>query len=458
MSPRSRSAIASTFTAASLVFAACWLVATPSWAQTTRYRIVEGSTLTAECIPCAIPPITMPIRGSASLTVTETDPLFQRFAVADFAFAGAGLAEYDGTGAGMYRVGGEVALVQEMSLRMNIGEHRGLTLESKLGPTHAPVPWIEIDVAQDPKPEQGWFFTLHLVLAPWPRMWFSTRYGFHPADPAAVGQPVVTEGDLLSAAGTVDRTNTELTRRLGIMPVASEIGLDAVGTPSRRRVSAGPEGEIYFSARSDVFSETVGMLHHGDLLSDSGKVIRRNADLIAPFSPMPPIPDLGLDAAAVDQGGLVVFSTRDGFFSERLGRTIDRGDLLREDGTVLRSQEEFLALFQPAAGVKSVGVDAVHIWRHGEVWFSTEDSFEDERFGHVGHGDLLSDTGRIVARNHELLGPFKPLDEIADFGLDAVLIDSAASFQGCGVLVQGAECVLFRPDSRTPDILRGRPL
>ena len=57
-------------------------------------------------------------------------------------------------------------------------------------------------------------------------------------------------GDLLSSAGRVVRRNNDLTRNLGLMPIAPDVGLDAVD------IIAG--GEILFSINQDVFSETLG--------------------------------------------------------------------------------------------------------------------------------------------------------------------------------------------------------
>ena len=59
------------------------------------------------------------------------------------------------------------------------------------------------------------------------------------------------------------------------------------------------------------------------------------------------------------------------------------------------------------------GLDAAYIRPRGEIWFSTEVDFTDQRFGHIGHGDLLSDTGRVVVRNLELVRRFTPVQDVA---------------------------------------------
>lgn len=131
--------------------------------------------------------------------------------------------------------------------------------------------------------------------------------------------------------------------------------------------------------------------------------------------------DYGLDAVTVGPNGLLLFSTEQGFFSQSLGLSIDDGDLLCEDGTIFKRVGELLANFQPIEPRPiPFGLDAVYVWPHREIWFSTEVGFADARFGYIGDGDLLSDTGRVVARNLELIDAFGPIEDLADFGLDSL--------------------------------------
>ena len=84
------------------------------------------------------------------------------------------------------------------------------------------------------------------------------------------------------------KRNEELTSRLGMMPgPPTDYGLDAVDVIRR--------GEILFSLPADVFSETLGWLHHGDLLSNRGVIVKRNQDLLSAFQPTSSS-DAGLDA------------------------------------------------------------------------------------------------------------------------------------------------------------------
>ena len=69
---------------------------------------------------------------------------------------------------------------------------------------------------------------------------------------------------------------------------------------------------IWFSTEDDAFSETLGeLLGNGYLLSDAGRIIRRNACLIRKFSPQPPVRDYGLDAVTFGPDGLLLFSVEE---------------------------------------------------------------------------------------------------------------------------------------------------
>jgi hypothetical protein len=249
---------------------------------------------------------------------------------------------------------------------------------------------------------------------------FSTASGFHAArlDPDAINSaPYISPGSLLSRRGHVVYTNAELTAMLGIMPPVPDLGLDAV--------IIGPR-EIWFSfadEQSPVWSERLGtLLRPGDLLSDAGRVVRTNARLVAAFHPMPPVGDYGLDAVARGAGRAILFSTRLGFFSESLGAGIGHGDLLSETGRVVRTNAQLLEAFHPVDAAVDYGLDAVIVRPFGEIWFSTETGFTDAILGSVGHGDLLSSNGYVVARNLDLLQEFGPLEDAANFGLDAAAL------------------------------------
>jgi hypothetical protein len=202
-----------------------------------------------------------------------------------------------------------------------------------------------------------------------------------------------------------------LTGRLGIMPGVFDLGLDAVQVTRR--------GEMLFSIPSDVWSETLGPVGHGDLLSNRGAVVKRNQDLLAAFGVPAAQPDAGLDAVQVMPDGEILFSISSNLVVSP-ALTLARGDILSDRGRVIRTNRELLANFRPAVTNRDFGLDALQIVPGGEIWFSVEEDFTDHRLGMVQTGDLLSSFGHRVFRNGQLVAAFAPADPALDYGLDAL--------------------------------------
>ena len=257
-------------------------------------------------------------------------------------------------------------------------------------------------------------YSLTINAAPFRGIWFSTKNDFH----AGIWEPpanLVSAGDLISSAGRGVKRNEELSRYLGIQPIVPDLGL--------KDVDVLPGGEIVFSIESSMWSETLGtLLQKGDLLSDRGRIVRTNQDLISAFGLMPPAPDVGLDAVQVMDNGETYFSVQADFFSEMLGRTVGRGDLLSDSGRIVKSNEDLLGRFNPGIPNQDYGLSAVYIWPSGEIWFATEDGFYGSHFEYYAPGDLLSDQGYVVYSNTNLLSALQPAENAADFGLDALFI------------------------------------
>lgn len=254
-------------------------------------------------------------------------------------------------------------------------------------------------------------------------VFFSTEIGF--TSGATNPTPIpVSDGDLLSVGECVVRTNEMLTSQLGIMPIAPDVGLDAVSNV--------PGGPIYFSIEEPVFSETLGQISDGDLLSNAGAIIRTNEELREPFWPIPGNEDVGLDALHVgqitpflDSGGFLFFSVERDFWSEQHKTLIRHGDLLAEPGIIFRRNCDLVAPFQPLGSGSpcnvDYGLDAVYIARDGEIWFSVETGFMSGTHGFISDGAILSDQGYVVAENLELLSAdCAPLEDLDNFGLDAL--------------------------------------
>ena len=409
-----------------LSFALCSL-AMGEGIKIVRYRLIEGSILVDDCTICGRPPLPIPIRGSFWLEKVDENPLFTDFLVRDLTFTDTFTGtDYEGRLEGTYRIGGEVAIVQRMTLQGRINKRENLEFDSNSVPAQAPFPWIEIDLRQLPPTDPLQTFSFHIVAVPWPRVLFSTETSF---TSSSSGIRNISDGDLLSSSGRVIYTNRELTARLGITPPSPEIGLDAVmecpGLMSPPPAGSDwPSYEVLFSVEQDIFSEKVGMLHDGDILSNAGYIFRRNSELVKAFLPESATMDYGLDALTLGgPDGPVLFSTEKGFFSKRLGESIGDGDLLCEDGFIFKRIGDLLANFHPIEPRPiPFGLDAVYVWPHGEVWFSIEVDFADGQLGTIGHGDLLSDRGRVIMRNSELIAPFRPVGNVGDVGLDGLQV------------------------------------
>ncbi len=393
------------------------------------YRLVEGSSFD-DCVPCLRPLVLRPLDGGFQLVETEREMWYQVFEVRDFHFVTAD-GDYAGRLHGTYKIGGDFVHDHHMTLE---GQINGKKIAFKgQGFPKNEIDWIDIKLDQVvPDGEMG-MYALYVVATRWPGvLQFSTEVNFTSGN-KLIGK--VSDGDLLNTAGRVVRRNQDLTRRLGIMPMVPDLGLDAVMQAAANAV-VDPAGdgsnveivpcEKWFSLEEDVFSETLGKLHEGDLLGERGRIIRRYTDLIGPFGPMPPTPDAGLDAVCVNAAGVILFSTEQSFFSEILGKTIQHSDLLSEKGEVYRTIGELMENFSPVDPIPlEFGLDAVIVRpttnraMNPEIWFSTEEGFTDKNLGAVSDGDLLSTTGRIVMKNLHLLRQFKPLEKLGNFGLDA---------------------------------------
>jgi len=395
------------------------------------YLLLHDSYLLDDCPICDRLSRPVPMRGTFNLRLIGENPVSSRYALENIQFT-ASDRPYRVTGSGTFEIAGEVAVTLQMSLQVQIDD--GFTnqvgyLTNATVTVDRPWPMIDITLGQtNGTPTQ--VFTLRLAAAPVRDLWFSTVGGF---TPAAGQTPLnyVEGGDLLSTSGRVVKHNADLFTSVGAFPPVPDLGLDAVDIL--------PGGEVAFSLASGIFSTTLGPLQHGDLLSTQGRIIRRNQDLLAAFMTEPATNDVGLDAVHVLDGGDILFSIATNVFSKQLNATLHRGDLLSSAGTILRSNQQLLARFHPTNATNDYGLDALYIWPSGEIWFSTEDGFQDQVLGAVLAGDLLSDQGYIVFRNLELLSTFAPKETPMDFGLDAlyVVTDATPLAQAPQLTIQG---------------------
>src|ERR1043165_7677441 len=139
-------------------------------------------------------------------------------------------------------------------------------------------PWPMLDISLDQT--NGTFtqtYSLRLTAAPLREIWFSTKTFFTASNGS--GGTLILSGDLISNSGRVVKRNGELFSSVGIHVPGPDLGLDAVDIL--------PGGEIAFSLVSDAPSDTLGPIHHGDLLSTQRGILSRNQDLLAAFGVQP---------------------------------------------------------------------------------------------------------------------------------------------------------------------------
>src|SRR5204863_6923780 len=82
---------------------------------------------------------------------------------------------------------------------------------------------------------------------------------------------------------------------------------------------AAPLREIWFSTASGLtaskWQSPTNRISSGDLISDSGRVVRSSGALLARLGIMPGFPDLGVDVVDIAPGGEILFSFNQDLFS-----------------------------------------------------------------------------------------------------------------------------------------------
>lgn len=113
------------------------------------YRLDTDTGYQSGCFPpCECPLVQGAMRGTFVLTPAGADPLFQHFNVTDVNWTVAlGNPELRITGSGTYRIGGEVALQQQLELDLTVGNQPVQHFDSGLVTGPAPFPKIHISVS-----------------------------------------------------------------------------------------------------------------------------------------------------------------------------------------------------------------------------------------------------------------------------------------------------------------------
>jgi hypothetical protein len=382
-----------------------------------QYRLLDGSTLIDDCLICARPTILQPLRGGFRLVLIEDIPPFTRYELREISFLAGSSTNptYTVLGEGTYQISGEVAVFQDLTLQVGLSDPNNVTTDKVFTNDVRTIdrawPIIDVDLVQTDS-NLVHYYSLHILAAPLREIWFSTVGGLT-ASKWQSPTNRVSAGDLISDSGRIVRSSAQLLGKLGIMPGLPNLGIDAVDIL--------PGGEVLFSLNEDVFSETLGQIHHGDLLSDRGSIFRRNEELMAGFAPQPAGIDYGLDAVQVLTNGAIYFSITTNVVAPNAGMLF-RGDILSSEGKLIKRNQQLLSRFHPPVVDHDYGLDALYVWPSGEIWFSTEEGFDDTQFGQILAGDVLSDQGFVVFHNLEMVSAFAPMEDVAEFGLDALYI------------------------------------
>jgi hypothetical protein len=396
----------------------CGLCATHCYSQITNrvvYTLLHGSYFLDQCLICGRPDIQQPLSGTFDLVLLDDRPPYSLYAVQNINFVAGFNSGFERriTGDGTYSIFEEFASVQDMNLATDI--HDDATnlpafFTNDTRSVQQPFPLIQISLRQT----NGTLlqtFSLNLFAAPVREIWFSTSRPLYATNQAGKTN-FISPGDLISTLGRVVKRNSDLAGRLGIMPVLPDVGLDAVHVTSH--------GEILFSIPTNVFSETLGPIQHGDLISNRGAIVKRNQELLGAFHPKF-TNDAGLDAVQIMTNGEILFSVQSNVVLSA-DASLSRGDILSDQGRVSMTHQQLYANFHLPNTNYDYGVDALYIFPSGEVWFSPEESFTNAELGIVQAGDLLSSLGYRVFSNQDLVSRFMPTNPAADYGLDALFI------------------------------------
>ncbi len=384
----------------------------PEEGMAWRFQLIEGAAIMDDCPVCDRLSFWQELKGTfdlvggpagGALTVTNIHFFSDYSEKPEYQVSGHGTLSFAGS---------------EPSLALTMAVLRAGVLES-VELTNAPpesariLPIVSAQADESPGSLTR-VYRLRLIAAPIRALWFSTTSSFT-SGPSAPPEEAVSHGDLLSSNGRVVKRNRELAERLSIPD--GDVGLDAV--------DVGPRGEVFYSTTSTAESPVNGTIGHGDLATSAGRVYLQSPQLLAPFGVDDP--EAGLDA-------LHIFADDEFYFSiskqaaRATGGVLRRGDILSSKGKIIRTEANLLVRFLSPL-VESVGVDALHRWPSGELWFSTETGFTAGGVT-VEPGDVISDQGYVAIRNRDLMAAFAPLERLADFGLDAMTIISDAAAAG----------------------------
>jgi hypothetical protein len=116
----------------------------------TLYRLASSSSFQQGCFPPCLCPVMIgePLLGTFLLTPTGFDGLFNTYAITDVNWlVSTDLTNLIVSGSGTYKIGGEVALEQELSLDLQVGPGQTQHFDSGLVAVSAPFPEINASIS-----------------------------------------------------------------------------------------------------------------------------------------------------------------------------------------------------------------------------------------------------------------------------------------------------------------------
>ncbi len=157
------------------------------------------------------------------------------------------------------------------------------------------------------------------------------------------------------------------------------------------QIAAAPLRDLWFTTTQPFFSTNLNArVLTGDLLSQEGRLLRRRSQVVSQFGFAPSPEGYPIQSVGLAPGAEVQFSLTQDVFSETRNKTYHTGDLLSDKGYVLLTNQELINNFAPQVPGPNVGLDALQVAGGGELLFSVASNFVSERIGQISAGDLLS--------------------------------------------------------------------
>jgi hypothetical protein len=123
--------------------------AQPDSSEVSQYKLEPTSSFETGCFgPCECPIFTQPLRGTFTLQRVGFDPLFTNYKVSNVQWiVSAATSDLTIRGSGTYRVGGEFAVQQQLSLDLSVGGKDLQHFDSGLVLGGGEFPRIDIDIS-----------------------------------------------------------------------------------------------------------------------------------------------------------------------------------------------------------------------------------------------------------------------------------------------------------------------